>query len=215
MAAREKIPKSFVTTQEAAHLLGVSLRTVQLWTESGLLTCWKTGGGHRRIPRDAVARLLLTRPTPAAPVPASPETTGETASAPRPFHILVVEDDPTLSRLYRLQLARWALKPTVTTAANGFEALVRLGGILPDLLIADLHMPEMDGFQMLRTLRTMPELDTVEIVVVSGLDPAEIVERGGLPDGIPVLPKPIPFAELETIAEEIAAQHGRQTSEAD
>lgn len=46
------------TTQEVARSLGVSLRTIQLWVNEGLLEAWKTDGGHRRIPRDSVIRLI-------------------------------------------------------------------------------------------------------------------------------------------------------------
>ena len=46
------------TTREAARRLGVSLRTVQLWTESGVLDAWKTPGGHRRVLNSAVDRLI-------------------------------------------------------------------------------------------------------------------------------------------------------------
>jgi excisionase family DNA binding protein len=41
--------KPFSTTREVAKVLGVSLRTVQLWAEAGLLEAWRTEGGHRRI----------------------------------------------------------------------------------------------------------------------------------------------------------------------
>jgi len=87
---------------------------------------------------------------------------------------------------------------------------VRLGIDRPDLLIADLNMPAMDGFQMLRTLRRMPEMDDLEIVVVTGLSAAEIA-AGGLPAGMPVLEKPIPFDELERMASALAIHLGRKT----
>mgnify|MGYP000630290012 CR=1 FL=1 len=45
---------SFLTTREAAQVLGVSLRTTQLWVENGQLDAWKTEGGHRRISRASV-----------------------------------------------------------------------------------------------------------------------------------------------------------------
>lgn len=210
MTAGSTVQKSFVTTQEAARMLGMSLRTVQLWAESGLLSCWKTEGGHRRIPLESVERLLADR---AGRDRVSGDERSSRQFAPaaaRPLSVLVVEDEPTLLRLYRLQLARWALRPEVTTAVNGYEALVRIGRLRPDLLIADLHMSEMDGFDMLRTLRAMPELDAMEIVVVTGLDADEVARRGGLPGGIPVLPKPIPFDQLEAIAGRISAELGRQ-----
>ena len=201
MSASASLPlKAFVTTREAARLLGMSLRTVQLWAERGLLECWKTEGGHRRILRASVERLLHRR---------APQQIETPPRAP-PLRILVVEDEPTLLRLYRLQLARWPMRPVVRAAANGFEALLRIGKEPPDLLIADLNMPQMDGFDMLRTLRAMPELDSMEIIVVTGLDAEQVAQRGGLPQGIPSLCKPIDFPELERFAGRLAAQLGRQ-----
>jgi excisionase family DNA binding protein len=50
--------KDILTTAKAAELLGVSVRTAQLWVESGQLPSWKTPGGHRRIPRQAVLDLI-------------------------------------------------------------------------------------------------------------------------------------------------------------
>jgi excisionase family DNA binding protein len=50
-----------MTTREAAEALGVAVRTVQLWVEAGVLTAWKTAGGHRRIPRAALEELLVER----------------------------------------------------------------------------------------------------------------------------------------------------------
>ena len=208
-----KIPKSFVTTVQAARLLGTSVRTVQLWAESGLLSCWKTEGGHRRIPRSSVERLLAKRDG-SEQLLADAQLVEPDRVSTAPLRILVVEDEPTLLRLYRLQLARWPLRPTVTTAKNGFEALVLVGVTRPDLLISDLCMPEMDGFQMLRTLREMPELDAMEMVVVTGLDSEQIAQGGGLPEAIPILPKPIPFPELEKIAVRVAAQLGRAVAPA-
>jgi excisionase family DNA binding protein len=200
---RMNVPKSYVTTFEAAGMLGVTLRTVQLWANRGILESWKTQGGHRRIVRDSVERLLARRGQQQTPPIVDPGV------APIPsaeaLRILVVEDEPDLLRLYRMQLARWPTAPEVSLAGNGFEGLVLIGSVRPHLLIADLHTPEMDGFQMLRTLRTMPQLDAMEVVVVTGLDPADVAQRGGLPSGTAILPKPIPFPELERIAARVAA----------
>lgn len=50
--------KEILTTADAAELLGVSIRTAQMWVESGQLASWKTPGGHRRIPRQSVLNLI-------------------------------------------------------------------------------------------------------------------------------------------------------------
>ncbi len=206
MIKSETILKVFCTTREAAEVLGVSLRTVQLWSEAGLLEVWKTTGGHRRISRDSVERLLARRPS-------LPEVDAAPVEDPS-LRILVVEDDPAVLQVCERQMARWPMKPRVATAQNGYEALVRVGLMKPDLLVTDLYMPEMDGFQMLQQLRKMSELADVTIVVVTGLDAAEIEARGGVPFGIPILPKPIPFDRLRDIATVVAARkqhHSLQT----
>lgn len=206
-------PKSFYTTQEAAKLLSVSLRTAQLWVENGLLDAWKTEGGHRRINRQSVERLLAEA-VPAESVelinlrssPVSESGSGE-------LKILVVEDEPALRRLYEIKMRGWQMPIKVVTADDGYEALILIGREKPDLLIADLQMPGMDGFRMINTVCSMDELSDVEIVVVSGLDAAEIANRGEIPKGIPVLPKPIPFDSLRTIAEQSLLKRQKKYSQ--
>lgn len=197
-----KVDKSFCTTREAATLLGVSVGTVQLWVESGLLQAWKTAGGHRRVHRDSVENLLHKKPAqqPSEAAPAAPAT-----GLPR-LNVLVVDDDAALLRLYETNISRWPMAPEVTVVNNAVTALLIIGRHYPDLLVADLHMPGMDGFNMLRVLRETPEITNTTIVVVSGLDAAEIEQRGGIPPGIEVLPKPIPFNRLLTIATGIVNQ---------
>ena len=189
-------------------MLGVSLRTAQLWSESGLLEAWKTSGGHRRITRQSIERLLSGSssglPFQAEPASLAMKTTDE--SRDKAFSVLVVEDDPVLRRLYEINLRLWNMQPDVQTAGDGYEALVLLGLNRPDMLIADLQMPGLDGFRMLRTVQGAPELAGMKIVVVSGLDPEEIEQRGSVPAGIPILPKPIPFGQLEAIAGQILAE---------
>jgi excisionase family DNA binding protein len=189
------VEKSFCTTRQAATLLGVSVGTVQLWVESGLLQAWKTAGGHRRVLRDSVESLLHKKPV----APFGPPVV--TVSGPRRLRVMVVEDDPSLLRLYETQLARWPLPMELTLMDNAISALLHLGRGGPDLLIADLHMPEMDGFAMLRVLSQSPEMAQTKMVVVSGLDADEVSARGGVPQGVEVLAKPIPFTKLLSIAQ--------------
>jgi len=190
----DPILRAYCTTSEAARLLGVSLRTIQLWTEAGLLEARKTAGGHRRISRGSVESLLHKRTGLDAP---------QSMNQPG-LRILIVEDDVAVRSLYERVIARWPMPRVVETASDGIEALVKIGMMKPDLLITDLNMPEMDGFRMLRQLRSIPALADMTVVVVTGLDPVEIERRGGVPEGIPVLPKPVPFDRLRDIATVLA-----------
>jgi excisionase family DNA binding protein len=176
------------TTRQAAKRLGMSLRTVQLWVESGTLPAWKTAGGHRRIARDAVERLVREQ-----------DRALEPGSREAQFRILVVEDEESLRKLYEAKLAGWDLPLEILTTSNGYEALLIIGEKRPDLLVADLSMPAMDGFRMIRTLKSSDDYRDLEIVVVTALDTTEIEDRGGLPENVRVFRKPIPFADLEAI----------------
>ena len=201
------VEKSFCTTREAANLLGVSVGTVQLWSESGLLQAWKTAGGHRRVIRESVEKLLHKGSTP-APVPPQRALVIEPPGVPaqssnRRLQVLVVEDDVNLLRLYETRLANWPIAPEVVVANNAFAALLIMGRTCPDLLITDLRMPGIDGFVMLSALRKAPEASNTRIVVVTGMDESEIAARGGLPPDIEVLGKPIPFDRLLLIAQEV------------
>lgn len=196
------IKKSFCTTREAATLLGVSVGTVQLWVENGLLRAWKTTGGHRRVMRDSVDQLLHKESAHAEPT----VVVDPLPMQQRPLEVMVVEDDADLLRLYQAKLARWSLPNRVTGMSSAVSALLAIGRGGPDLLITDLNMPEMDGFSMLRILRQAPELAHTTIVAVSGLDTLDIAARGGLPPDIRVLAKPIPFDTLQEIATGIVKQ---------
>lgn len=173
----------YLTTRQAAALLGVSLGTVQQMVENGALQAWKTVGGHRRILSSSVDAYLSNR-----------QPSGAANSS---FDILIAEDDPTLQRLYKLTIEKWGLDLNLRLVDNGFDGLMQVGKAIPAILIADLMMPGMDGFEMIRRLRANPELATMDIIVVSALGAQEIAEAGGLPADVTVYPKPIPFHEIK------------------
>jgi excisionase family DNA binding protein len=200
----QMIEKTFLTTRDAADLLGVSVGTVQIWVENGLLQAWKTAGGHRRVHRESVEKLLKKQPEASLP----PFNATPISASPRRLRVMVVEDDASLLRLYQTHIGRWPMAPEVIATDSAIEALLMIGRKSPDLLISDLHMPGMDGFAMLKVLSAAPEVANTTIVAVTGLDAADVQARGGIPAGIEILPKPIPFARLIAIATALVAQSG-------
>lgn len=187
--------EKFCTTREAAELLNISLRTAQIWVECGKLRAWKTAGGHRRIARASVQALLEAQMKALQP----PPTIGmlKADSPDRSFRILVVEDDSDVRLLYRMSLEDMHAPMSVRFAHDGFEGLYLVGEMAPDLVIADLNMPGLDGFKMIRTLaKTTP---STEVIVVTALSREDVHDRGGLPDGIPVYAKPMPISQLQQV----------------
>jgi excisionase family DNA binding protein len=191
--------QQFCSTHEAAKLLGVSVKTVQLWAESGELRAWKTPGGHRRIAKTSVDEVLQKRE----------RTQREPLSRARRklFTLLVVDDDPDVHRLYELMIPHWGLVARVMTAKDGFEGLIRIGAEKPDLLITDLRMPGMDGFAMISSLRADAAFRDIRIFVCSGLSEPEIAKMGKLPPDIRVFSKPIPFEQLRPAIEACLREH--------
>jgi len=180
---------AYVSTREAADLLGISLRTAQLWVESGVLLAWKTSGGHRRILRHSVDALLAERIKQA-------NSGLKKAVDKSALKVVIVEDDQDLLRLIEFSLLDLPRPIEVRSARDGFAGLVLIGQFLPDLVIADLNMPGMDGFRMIHSL-IGSEFAPAKIIVSTALSPADIELKGGLPDSIEILQKPYSLEILE------------------
>ncbi|QBE65796.1 response regulator [Pseudoduganella lutea] len=179
----------YYSTKEAAAILGVAHRTVQLWVESGVLQAWKTAGGHRRIVKASVERLVLERRQ-ARAVSAS-------AAAQVRHRVLVVDDEPAMLQRYELELSGWDMQIDIVKARDGFDALLEIGRERPRILVTDLQMQGMDGVRMIQKLRANPDYAGMQVIVVSGLERSTISSMS-LPADIRVLPKPLPFEQLRS-----------------
>ena len=88
-------------------------------------------------------------------------------------HILVVDDEPRMIRFIRLNLEHDGF--TVSEAAHGAQALDQLRDRLPDLVLLDVMMPELDGFE---TLRLMREISTVPVIMLTARGDGDDRVRG-------------------------------------
>ncbi|MET0378457.1 MAG: response regulator [Spongiibacteraceae bacterium] len=187
----------FYSTTEAAALLDVAVRTVQLWVERGVLNAWKTPGGHRRIDAGSVRRLLDQR---------------QRVSSAAECRILIVEDQPEHAEFLKLFVQAVAPRAGIQIARNGLAAMLCIGREPPNLVLLDLLMPQMDGFEMLRELASDRDLQRMRVVVVSSMDDDDIRSRGGLPATVAaVLRKPIEFEALKDILQRELGQHAGAT----
>lgn len=187
---------AYVSTREAALLLSISLRTAQLWVEQGVLLAWKTTGGHRRILLDSVEKILIARKSLAI---------SKADASTAKLKIALVEDDIDLLKLLEITISGYKEPTEIQTATDGFRGLVMIGEFKPDVLIADLNMPHMDGFRMLKAIQGS-EFSPKVIIVTTALSKEEIALRGGLPLDVYVLEKPYTFNDLEKILNQTLAQ---------
>ena len=186
MTSANPLQESFLTTKQAARLLGVSVRTVQLWVESGVLHAWKTAGGHRRVARASVDVLREQQ-----------REVIVTVTGLQRGKILVIEDDPNYLELYRLKISSWQPASTVVAASTAFKALVAVGKLDPHVIVVELQMPGMNSFEMIRSLQS--GAPNAEFIVLSSLSDEEIEKAGGLPESAAVLPNPVDLDRLEAL----------------
>ncbi|MDI7268511.1 MAG: response regulator [Myxococcota bacterium] len=92
-----------------------------------------------------------------------------------PAKILVVEDDPDVRMLVSSVLSKWY---EVRTATNGFEALTTIeAGFKPDLIVADIMMPELDGITMTKALKHQPSTSQIPVIFLTArTTPRDVVE---------------------------------------
>jgi DNA-binding response OmpR family regulator len=139
---------------------------VRKWADDGRLPTFYTPGGHRRFMRtDLEAFLAGPRGTPPGVKPGAAS-------------VLVVDDDAGLREFIRANLEKAGY--AVREAGSAAEGLAALDEHAPDLILLDVMMPLMDGWEMLRRVHERHGVDAIQVVMYSGkLDEAgEAEERG-------------------------------------
>jgi len=159
-----------MTTHDVAKKLGVTIRSVQLWVEQGLLDGWKTPGGHRRITAESFNRFV-----------SSQEIELKTSEVNnKQFRTVLVEANEAMLEIFKYRIQSWQLPINLNCFNNGFEALINITQDIPDALIIDLNMPGMDGIAMIDALNKSNILKKLGVIVITGLSNEEIINRGAL-----------------------------------
>ena len=165
MTAKINRPGDVLTPQEVAKLLMVSPVTVRQWAQKGELRALITPGGHRRFKRHDLERFARQR--------------GLTLhyADHRALRILVVDDDPQLSG-YLVELFESLAEDFETEVArDGFDAGRKVLAFHPDIVLLDLMMPGMDGFDVCRALKADPATADARIIAMTGYPSPGNVER--------------------------------------
>lgn len=185
-------PRSY-STVEIARRLGVSIQTVQRWVDAGHLKAWKTLGGHRRIDADSAERLLRHELV-VDPSAGSNERSKAPSGAPavEVLPSVLIVDDNEDDREILIHLVASALPDAqVHAVSSGFDALLHIGRQSPDILITDIVMPNMNGFEMLRHLAHECPSRPRTIWAVSNHSYDELLTLGDMPSDILFQSKPI------------------------
>jgi excisionase family DNA binding protein len=191
-------PSPTYSTSEVAKRLGISTQTVQRWVDSGQLKAWKTLGGHRRIEAEGV-ELLFRLHGVAVPDAQTPTTSSELVQGKPALSALIVDDNPDDRDILAYLLADTLPTATVAAATNGFHGLIAIGRMAPDIVITDVLMPHMNGFEMIRQLVNGNAIRPRVILAVSSNSLAELAPRGQLPEGVVFMQKPLDPDEFKKV----------------
>jgi twitching motility two-component system response regulator PilG len=111
--------------------------------------------------------------------------------------ILLVDDTKTLTTLMRVYLMGWPLE--FSDARDGATALHLARAVKPDLVITDIKMPVMDGFQLCEAIRSDPALARTPIILLTQLEDDASRERGLQVGATAFLKKPVSVENLRNI----------------
>ncbi|HET6975517.1 MAG TPA: response regulator [Pyrinomonadaceae bacterium] len=119
------------------------------------------------------------------------------------LEVLIVEDSPDtlmlLSTIFRREGAN------VSTAESATEALTRAVDKRPNIIVSDIGMPEIDGYQLLEQLRILPGLNDVPAIAISGYASEEDRERALAAGYLALVPKPIDMDILFNLIQDLKA----------
>jgi excisionase family DNA binding protein len=142
----------WLTLGQAARFLGVAQSTIRKWSDQGRVPAFYTPGGHRRYRRGDLQRFL--------------ERSGPAGSASAGPLILLVDDDERVRELVRVNLEFEGY--TVREAGSAEEGLAAIDDARPDLILLDVMMPQVDGWEMLRQIQERHGAGAIPVVMFSG-----------------------------------------------
>lgn len=125
------------------------------------------------------------------PNPATPQTASAEAAPPR---VLIADDNPQGVELLEAYLSGCAYE--IETAADGEETLRKVASWRPDLILLDIMMPKISGFEVCKRVRANPEAHDVAVLMITALDQLSDIERAVEAGTDDFLTKPINKTEL-------------------
>ena len=154
--SKKKPVKNYLTPKEVSELLMVSTASVRLWAESGTLKARVTAGGHRRFKLDDIKEFALKK------------NIQLNADLNENTKILIVDDDVQFSGFLKILLEREINNVEVLISLDGFDAANKLSEFSPNVMLLDLRMPGLDGFQVCHHVKQSPLQNHIRVIAISG-----------------------------------------------
>ena len=180
-----------LTVFKASQYCRVSSKTIINWIESGHIKAYKTVGGHRRINRSDLEAFMKKQGIPL------PDATEEDQR----LKILVVDDDPIIVETIVQALEEDEFNYEVISASDGFEAGLQVQHFRPHLMILDIMMPDIKGYDVCKKIKENPDTKDMKIIVLSAYLDEEKFKKMKEYGADACFSKPFPLPQLK---EEVA-----------
>jgi len=176
-----------LTVSQAGKYCKVSPKTIINWIEAGHLKAYKTVGGHRRIKQEDLDQFLKEK---GMPLP-------EEAKAEEKKKILVVDDDKIIVETIVQALEEDEFGYEMISANDGFEAGLQVNHFRPDLLILDIMMPDINGYEVCQKVKSSPETKDIKIIVLSAYLDDDAFKQMKESGADACFSKPLPLEQLK------------------
>jgi len=176
-----------MTVSQASDYCQVSPKTIINWIEAGHIKAYKTVGGHRRIKREDLNQFLKER---GMPIPEAEKSSDSK-------RILVVDDDRIIVETIVQSLEEDASGYELVSASDGFEAGLQVSHFRPDLVILDIMMPDINGYEVCKRIKSNPETRDIKIIVLSAYLNDEAFQEMKQYGADACFSKPLPLEQLK------------------
>jgi excisionase family DNA binding protein len=185
-----KLDSEIITVIEAAGICKVTRATIWRWIKSGLLNAGVTAGGHYRISRGDLNKLIESK-----------DMNSQRRTDNNKLRVLVVDDDAAVRKVTGKALTRAGYQ--VDYASDGFEAGVKTIKFQPLVIVLDLFMPRMDGFEVCQQIKKNKDTSGIKIIAISGYVSEKNKERILSCGADSFFNKPVDFKDLTLKIEEL------------
>ena len=179
------------STFAIAQMLHVDPGSVANWIDQQLLKAHRTPGGHRRVASEDLVKFLREHKM---PIPAELDQA--------PVRVLIVDDEPAITQLVAKAVKAAMPDCEVVEAHDGFRAGTITATLKPRVVILDLRMPGMDGYEVCRLIKSQEDTKGAEVIAMTAF-PSPESEKRILDCGARVcLEKPL---EIQNLLKEVRA----------
>ena len=176
-----------LTVSQASKYCKVAPKTIINWIEAGHINAYKTVGGHRRIKKEDLDHFLAEHKMPSF----------DQADENKRKKILVVDDDKIIVETIVQSLEEDTNEYEVISAADGFEAGIQVSHFKPDLIILDIMMPDINGYEVCKKIKSNSETRNIKIIVLSAYLDDENYRQMKDYGADACFSKPLPLPELK------------------